>query len=77
MGGGTGRLRDAAQPRSFDEGDDNSLDSAAACGFAAATRDAEVAIKAELDTAEDKIDRLTREVRSLRTAVESLQKQQE
>lgn len=40
--------------------------------FAATTRDAEIAIKAELDTAEDKIDVLSTEVRQLRGLVEKL-----
>lgn len=40
--------------------------------FAAATREAEIAIKAELDTAEDKIDALSSEVHALRGLVEKL-----
>jgi voltage-gated potassium channel len=39
--------------------------------FASATREAEIAIKAELDTAEDKIDLLATEIRELRALLEN------
>ncbi len=40
--------------------------------FASTTREAEIAIKAELDTAEDKIDLLSEQLRDLRAAVAAL-----